>query len=110
MLFRSVWFDMNEKDFQNQIINVNTAKGRVKANNLVEGASVALSILDLENGYRYLGIEGEVIETIVGETAEKHIDFLAKKYLNLDTYPYRQETEVRIKILIKIKKVTGSNP
>ncbi|MCE7736434.1 MAG: PPOX class F420-dependent enzyme [Candidatus Heimdallarchaeota archaeon] len=105
-----VWFDMSDIDFQNQILNINTAKGRVKANNLSKGASVALSILDSENGYRYLGIEGEVIETIVGEIAEKHIDSLAQKYLNQATYPYSVETDVRIKILIKIDKVTGNNP
>ncbi len=105
-----VWFDMSDDDFQNQILNINTAKGRVKAKNLDKGASVALSILDPNNGYRYLGIEGEVIDTIVGETAEKHIDSLAQKYLNQATYPYRQETEIRIKILIKINKVTGNNP
>ena len=101
---------MSDSDFQNQILNINTAKGRVKANNLGKGASVALSILDPENGYRYLGIEGEVIETILGDVAEKHIDSLAQKYLNQATYPYRQETDVRIKILIKINKVTGNNP
>ena len=87
-----VWFNMSEEDFQNGIININTAKGRVKSNLLVEGAPVALSIMDPQNSYRYLGIDGEVVETIVGDTAEKHIDTLAKKYLNAETYPYRQET------------------
>ena len=105
-----VWFDMTEEDFQNGIINVNTAKGRVKAKRLVKGAPVALSILDPQNGYRYLGIDGEVVETIVGDIAEKHIDSLAKKYLNAETYPYRQEAEIRVKISIKINNVTGSNP
>lgn len=103
-----VWFNMSEEDFQNGIININTAKGRVKTKLLIEGAPVALSILDPQNGYRYLGIDGEVVETIVGDTAEKHIDTLAKKYLNADTYPGRQENEIRVKVLIKINKVTGN--
>ena len=105
-----VWFNMSEEDFQNGIININTAKGRVKTKLLVEGAPVALSILDPQNSYRYLGIDGEVVETIVGEMAEKHIDSLAMKYLNAETYPYRQETEIRVKVLIKIHKITGNNP
>lgn len=103
-----MWFNMSDEDFKNGIITVNTATGRVKANHLVVGAAVALSLLDPENGYRYLGIDGEVIEAAVGDVAEKHIDLLAKKYLNKDSYPYRKESESRIKISIKINSIHPS--
>ena len=103
-----VWFEVTEEDFQNETISINTVKGRVKAKNLIEGANVALSNLDPANGYRYLGIEGEVISTVAGEIGDKHIDILAKKYLNADTYPYKKDSEIRIKILIKIKNIHGN--
>src|SRR5258708_22828712 len=50
-----VWFD-----YVNGAVRVNTAKGRVKARNMNEGAAVALSILDPDNPYRYLQIRGRV--------------------------------------------------
>ena len=48
-----VWFD-----YTNGTIRVNSAKGRVKARNMREGAPVALSILDPDNPYRYIQIRG----------------------------------------------------
>src|SRR5579862_8527810 len=72
-----VWFDYTDGR-----IRVNTAKGRVKARNMVEGARVALSILDPDNAYRYLQIRGKVAR--VTETGGRaHIDSL-KKYLGKD--------------------------
>ncbi len=85
-----VWFD-----FTNGHVRVNTAKGRVKARNLHEGARVALSILDPDNAYRYLQIRGRVVRA-TEEGASAHIDSLAKKYLGKDKYPFAQPGEVRI--------------
>jgi PPOX class probable F420-dependent enzyme len=85
-----VWFD-----YSNGKIRVNTAKGRVKARNMVEGSRVALSILDPDNPYRYLQIRGRVSHvTEAGGTA--HIDSLAKKYLGKDVYPWHNARDVRV--------------
>ena len=85
-----VWFD-----YTNGVVRVNTAKGRVKARTLREGAKVAMSILDPDNGYRYIQIRGHVSH-VTEEGAEAHIDSLAKKYLGKDKYPYSQPGDVRI--------------
>ena len=85
-----VWFD-----YTGGMIRVNTAKGRVKARNLREGAPVAMSILDPDNPYRYIQIRGRV-KRCVEEGADRHIDSLAKKYLGKDKYPFAQPGEVRI--------------
>lgn len=85
-----VWFD-----YANGHVRINTAKGRVKARTLQEGARVAMSILDPENPYRYLQIRGRVTRA-TEEGAEAHIDSLAKKYLGKDKYPFAQAGEVRI--------------
>ena len=85
-----LWFD-----YTGGLIRVNSAKGRVKSRNMTEGAPVALSIVDPDNGYRYIQIRGKVTKTTT-EGGDAHIDSLAKKYLGLDSYPYRNATEVRM--------------
>jgi len=85
-----VWFD--RKDGR---IRVNTAKGRVKARNMTDGAHVALAIMDPDNAYRYVQVRGTV-SRVTEEGADAHIDSLAKKYLGQDTYPFRQPGEVRV--------------
>jgi len=85
-----VWFDSTDG-----VIRVNTAKGRVKARNMKEGAPVALAIMDPDNPYRYIQIRGRV-RRVVEVDADQHIDSLAKKYLGKDKYPFAQPGEVRV--------------
>ena len=82
-------------DFDGDYILVNSARGRQKDKNMKRNSSVALSILDPDNPYRYLEVRGQVAE-ITEEGAEQHIDKLAKKYMDLDRYPYRRPGEVRV--------------
>ena len=96
-----VWFDYTDGK-----IRVNTAKGRVKSRTLKPGASVALAIMDPDNPYRYVQVRGRVARSV--ETgADAHIDSLAKKYLDKDTYPFRQAGEVRIMYEIEPRSVSG---
>ena len=89
-----VWFD-----YTGGQVRVNTALGRVKARTLKPGAHVALAIMDPDNAYRYIQIRGQVAD--VTETgADAHIDALAKKYLDKDSYPFRQPGERRVTIAI----------
>ncbi len=85
-----VWFD-----YTDGVIRVNTAKGRVKARNMKDGAPVALAIMDPDNAYRYIQIRGRV-RRVVEVDADQHIDSLAKKYLGKDKYPFAQPGEVRV--------------
>jgi PPOX class probable F420-dependent enzyme len=82
-------------DFDGTHIRVNSAKGRVKDKNMRRNKNIALSIQDPDNPYRYLGIQGEVVE-ITEQGADDHIDALAKKYLGKDKYPLRGPGEVRV--------------
>src|SRR5712691_8755029 len=84
-------------DFDGANIVVNTARGRVKDKNLRREKRVALTILDPENPYRYLGVQGRVVE-MTEQGADAHIDQMAKKYLNKDTYPFRAPGESAIAI------------
>jgi PPOX class probable F420-dependent enzyme len=85
-----VWFDLKDG-----LIRVNTARGRVKARNMREGAAVALSIMDPDNPYRYIQIRGRV-RRVAEEGAREHIDSLAKKYIGKDKYPWSRPGEVRV--------------
>jgi PPOX class probable F420-dependent enzyme len=72
-------------DYDGAYILVNSAKGRKKDRNLRARPQVALSILDPDNPYRYLGIQGEVVE-ISEEGGAAHINKLSHKYDGKD-YP-----------------------
>ena len=85
-----IWFDHTGGK-----IRINTARGRVKARTLKEGAHVALAISDPENPYRYLQVRGRVV-SVTEKGADEHIDSLAKKYLGKDKYPFAQPGEVRV--------------
>jgi len=91
-------------DFDGSHVIVNTARGRVKAKNLAHEPRVALSIADPENPYRYLGLQGRVVE-MTEKGGDAHIDKMAKKYLGKDSYPSRKPGEVRIIVKIAPDKV-----
>ena len=98
-----VWFD-----YTDGMIRVNTARGRVKDRNLKVGSPVALSIADPDNPYRYVQIRGKVVkETKQG--ADAHIDSLAKKYMGVDSYPYRNAAEKRVIYIVEPTSAQGMN-
>ena len=95
-----VWFD-----YKDGRIRVNTAKGRVKARNMKEGAPVALAIMDPDNPYRYVQVRGRV-KRVAEQNADAHIDTLAKKYLGKDKYPWARPGEVRA--IYEIEPISAS--
>jgi PPOX class probable F420-dependent enzyme len=90
-----VWVD-REGDF----ILFNSARGRRKDKNIRRDPHVAIAIADPDNPYRYLEIRGRVVE-ITENSADDHINHLAKKYLGVDVYPHRQSGEVRVKYKVE---------
>jgi PPOX class probable F420-dependent enzyme len=85
-----VWFD-----FDGTNILVNTAKGRVKDQNMRRDKRVSVDIMDPDNPYRHVSIRGRVVD-VTENGADDHIDKLAKKYIGQDKYPYRANGEVRV--------------
>ena len=96
-----VWFD-----YRDGRIRVNTAKGRVKARNMREGAAVALAIMDPDNAYRYVQVRGRV-KRVAEQNARDHIDSLAKKYLGKDKYPWARPDQVRVMYEIEPSSASG---
>ena len=96
----AVWVD--HKDGK---ILINSAKGRVKDKNLERDGRVAISITDPDNPYRSLAMRGKVVQ-ITTDGAEAHIDKLAKKYMGVDSYPFRNPAETRVIYVIEPEKVS----
>jgi len=93
-----VWIDLDGDD-----LVFNTAKGRIKTVNLDTNPHVAVSIVDPDNSYNVVVVRGRVEGTEEG--ADAHIDSLAKKYLDVDTYPMRKPGEVRVIYRVHADKV-----
>jgi PPOX class probable F420-dependent enzyme len=94
-----VWIDR-----EGDMLLVNSAKGRVKDRNVRANPKVGLSITDPGNPYRHLSVQGEVVE-IREKGAEEHIDRLAKRYMGVETYPYRQPGQERVIYVIRPTRI-----
>ena len=95
-----VWGELDGDD-----IIINTALGRAKARNLANDGRVAISVTDPDNPYSVVAVRG----TVVGFTtdgADEVIDRLAKKYLDLDSYPFRREGEIRVTVRIRPDRIS----
>lgn len=99
-----VWIDLVDG-----IILVNTAKGRVKQKNVSRDPRVAISIVDRNNPYNMVTIQGNVVEQTT-EGADKHIHKMAKKYLGVDKYPFAMPGEERILLKIVPQKIFHMAP
>lgn len=88
-----LWFDTD-----GEYVLINSAKGRVKDDNMRARPQVALAIMDLDKPYDYLQIRGEVVE-ITEEGGEAHIHALSQKYHGR---PYKLP-EGQIRVIYKIK-------
>lgn len=92
-----IWIDIDDN---NNILLFNTAQGRIKHKNISRDPRVSLSLVDKNNPYSMVTIQGTIIEqTTIG--ADEHIDKLAKKYLNIDRYPSHSPLVKRV--ICKIK-------
>jgi PPOX class probable F420-dependent enzyme len=91
-------------DYDGTHIRFNTARGRVKTKNLERNPTIAMSVQDPENPYRYLQVKGRVTE-MTEKGADAHIDALAKKYLGQDRYPHRRPGEVRVTVKVAPEKI-----
>ena len=78
----------------------NTAEGRVKTENLRRDGRVAISVFDQADHDEQVIVRGTVVD-MTTEGADAHIDFLAKKYLGADSYPFRDPSEQRVIVRVR---------
>ena len=94
-----VWVELD-----GDLVVINTALGRAKARNLAADARVAIYLTDPDDNYSVVAIRGTVT-TFTTDGADEVIDRLAKKYLGVDSYPYRREGEVRVTVKISTDRI-----
>jgi PPOX class probable F420-dependent enzyme len=97
----AVWVDTD-----GGAIVINSAEGRLKDRNIRRDPRVAISVTDPENPYRSLMIRGRVTK-ITNDGADQHIDRMAKKYMGVDEYPFRQAEEVRVMYYIEPERISA---
>jgi PPOX class probable F420-dependent enzyme len=94
-----IWIDYNEEE---EFVMFNTARGRIKERNILNNNQVALSIRDNNDPYRYLLIQGKVVD-INENGAANHIGQLGMRYMNKE-FPVAPG-DTRIIVSIKPHKV-----
>jgi PPOX class probable F420-dependent enzyme len=96
-----IWADVDDDGS----VVVNSAEGRSWPKNLRRDPRVAVTVPDKDNPYEYVQIHGRVVED-THEGADEWIDRLAKKYIDADSYPFRQPGEQRIHFRIQPERVS----
>lgn len=94
-----VWVDVEDG-----VPSFNTALGRKKPANLEQDPRASLLVVDPQNAYKWIAVDGKT--EITADGADPQIDKLAKKYLGKDEYPFRQEGEQRVTVRIQPERVT----
>jgi hypothetical protein len=85
-------------------ILVNSAEGRKWPELLRSAKRATISAHNRENPYESVAVQVR----LAGEShddADEHIDSLAKKYMDVDTYPLRQPGERRVKFVLEPERV-----
>lgn len=96
-----VWYEIDGDD-----IIMNTAKGRLKEQNLRRDARLSLCV---EDGYRYVTIKGRAV--LEEANSQKDIQRLAVRYVGAERAKEMMRTqfskEQRVTVRLKIEKVSG---
>ncbi len=96
-----VWIDRD-----GDTIRVNTATGRTKDRNMRNDPRVAISIADRDDAYVKSDIRGRVVGIVEGgDEPNDHIDALARKYTDADSYQGHKPDEDRVIFLIEPLRV-----
>jgi PPOX class probable F420-dependent enzyme len=93
-------------------ILVNSARGRLKDRNLRARPQVTVLVMNPENPFQWMSIQGEVVRIVDeddpenGHLATSNIDAAAKLYMDSDVYPARDPRgEVRSLYFIRPDRV-----
>jgi PPOX class probable F420-dependent enzyme len=91
-----VWFL-----YEHGRILVNTSKGRVKLRNVEANPAVTVTVVDREDPYRYVQIQGTVVE-FDRKNGDRDINRLSQRYHGRPyKYPPTDAPENRVSLLIK---------
>src|SRR5437667_11959919 len=85
-----------------------TAEGRKKPQNLPRDPRIIISVQNRSEPQSYLVLTGTA--TVTEKGADAHADKLAKRFLGVDKYPYRQPGEKRLIVRVVVDRLGGLSP
>lgn len=92
-------------DVDNDHLVLNGATNRWWYRDLQRDPTTTITVVNRENPYEYLVVHGRLVDTSA-DGADDHVDFLAKKYLGEDSYPWRTPDEERVLCQIAPERVS----
>ena len=98
-----VWVDEDDGD-----LVFNTPLGSLKARNLERDPHVVVSVQHDRKPQQYLLVRGTA--TLTTDGADAHIDGLAKKFMDIDSYPYHSPERQRVTVRVAASRVGGAGP
>ena len=98
-----VWMDVDGDTPQ-----FNTPEGGVKPDNLRKNPTIIVRVQSKDDPQAYAAIYGKA--SVTPEGADAHVDKLAKRFIGLDEYPFRQPGDVRLIVKIDVEKIRGMGP
>lgn len=96
-----IWADA---DADGNII-VNSAEGRTWPKLLRKAGRATLSWANAGNPYEFVSVTAKVINDTT-DGADVSIDALAKKYMDVDKYPYSNADETRVEFTLEPERIT----
>jgi PPOX class probable F420-dependent enzyme len=90
-------------DWDGEHVLFNTAAGRAKARNLERDERVSVLVTDRADGYRWVAVAGS--GKVTTESADEHIDRLARKYTGEPWQP--QPGEQRLLVRVRPERVSA---
>jgi PPOX class probable F420-dependent enzyme len=98
-----VWLDGEGDE-----VSFNTAEGRLKPKHLRRDPRIIISAQDPKDPQAYAVFHGKARITEAG--ADAQIDKLAKRFMGVDKYPYRQPGEKRLSVHVTVDRIGGAGP
>lgn len=89
-------------------VTLNSAEGRDWPANLRKAGTATVTLMADGNPYEYVAVTGRLVED-THDGADEDIDFLAKKYIDADSYPFRKDGEQRILFKLRPERVNYIN-
>ena len=85
-------------------VTLNSAEGRDWPANLRRAGTATVTAMADGDPYHWVSVTGRLVED-THEGADENIDFLAKKYIDEDRYPWRKDGEQRILFKLRPERV-----
>lgn len=96
-------------DTDGEHVLLNTEADRAWVRNLSRNPQVTCTTVNRELPYEFVEVRGRALAP-TEEGGAEHADFLAKKYLDLDQYPYFHEGKPRVIVRIVPDRVIHMSP